>query len=62
MSGLTFIERQKLEREFGMASGYVLNFSNRTFDEFFREIVGVDIYNQRYDKGSGSKANRMRAF
>lgn len=45
-----------------MASGYVLNFSNRTFDEFFREIVGVDIYNERYDKGSGSKANRMRAF
>lgn len=62
MSNLTHIEKQKLERELGMSSGYVLNFSNRTFDEFFREVVGVDIYEQRFDRGSGSKAHRMRAF
>lgn len=62
MSNLTHIEKQKLERELGMSSGYVLNFSNRTFAEFFREVVGVDIYEQRFDRGSGSKAHRMRAF
>jgi hypothetical protein len=62
VSNLTHIEKQKLERELGMSSGYVLNFSNRTFDEFFREVVGVDIYEQRFDRGSGSKAHRMRAF
>ena len=62
MSGLTHIEKQKLERELGMGSGYVLRFSNRTFEEFFREVVGVDICDSRYDLGSGSKANRMRAF
>ena len=45
-----------------MSSGYVLGFSNRTFEEFFREVVGVEIYNPRFDLGSGSKANRMRAF
>ncbi|HDH28848.1 MAG TPA: hypothetical protein ENH13_06915 [Euryarchaeota archaeon] len=45
-----------------MASGYVLGFSNRTFEEFFREVVGVQIYDSSYDLGSGSKANRMRAF
>ncbi len=45
-----------------MTGGYVLNFSNRTFEEFFREIVGVQIYDSRYDHGSGSKANRIRAF
>ena len=45
-----------------MSGGYVLNFSNRTFEEFFREVVGVPIYDSRYDRGSGSKANRMRAF
>src|SRR6267142_821080 len=62
MSGLTHIEKQKLEREMGMGSGYVLGFSNRTFEEFFREVVGVEIFNPRFDSGSGSKANRMRAF
>ena len=62
MSGLTHIEKQKLERELGMAGGYVLSFSNRTFETFFREVVGVHIFDGRFDLGSGSKANRMRRF
>lgn len=62
MNSLTHIEKQKLERELGMGSGYVLDFSNRTFEEFFREVVGIQIYDTLYDYGSGSKANRMRAF
>lgn len=37
MSSLSLIEKQKLERELGMSSGYVLDFSNRTFDDFFSE-------------------------
>ena len=45
-----------------MEGGYVLNFSNRTFEEFFREVVGVQIYDSRYALGSGSKAQRMRIF
>lgn len=62
MSSLTHIEKLKIERELGMASGYVMNFSNRTFEEFFREVVGVEIFDRRFDRASGSKANRMRAF
>ncbi len=62
MNSLTHIDKQKLERDLGMGSGYVLDFSNRTFEEFFREVVGVQIYDSHYDYGSGSKANRMRAF
>jgi len=62
MSSLTHLEKQKLERELGMSGGYVLRFSNRIFEEFFREVVGVEIYDSRFDLGSGSKANRMRAF
>lgn len=62
MTTLTHIERQKLERELGMSSGSVLSFSNRSFEEFFREVVGVEIYQPKYNLGSGSKANRMRAF
>ncbi len=62
MNSLTHIEKQKLERELRMDGGYVLDFSNRTFEEFFREVVGVAIYDARHALGSGSKANRMRAF
>ena len=62
MSDLTFLEKRKLEQTFGMSSGYVLDFSNKTFAEFFIDYMGIDIYNPRYDNGSNSKANRMRAF
>jgi hypothetical protein len=62
MSDLTSSEKRKLERLFGMGSGYVLDFSNRTFSEFVEESTRRDIYDARYDYGSGSKANRLRGF
>src|SRR6185503_2321776 len=62
VSDLSAIEKSKLERALGMSSGYVLNFSNKTFAEFFVDGFGIDIYDKKYDYGSGSKANRMRAF
>ncbi len=45
-----------------MNGGYVLNFSDRTMGEFFRDDVGIDIYNKKYMYGSGSKANRIRGL
>lgn len=62
MSDLTFIEKTKLERQFQMGDGYVLDFSNRTFAEFVADSTGRDIYDAKYDYASGSKANRLRAF
>ncbi len=62
MSDLTFVERRKFEQLLGMGSGYVLDFSNRTFAEFVLESTGRDIFDSRYDYASGSKANRLRAF
>ena len=62
MSNLTSLEKRKLEQFLGMETGYVLNFSNRSFAEFVRDSTGHDIYDSRYDYGSGSKANRLRAF
>lgn len=62
MSDLTQLERLRLEKLFGMATGYVLNFSNRTFQEFVATAVGIDIYDEKYNYWSGSKANRLRAF
>jgi len=62
MSDLNNIEKRKVEQLLGMRSGYVLDFSNRTFAEFITDSVGRDIYDSRYDNASGSKANRLRAF
>lgn len=62
MSDLSTIEKRKLEKALGMSSGYVLNFSNRTFEEFFLETLDINIFDSKYEYASGSKANRMRAF
>lgn len=62
MSDLSNPEKRKLERALGMGSGYVLNFSNRTLEEFVLDSVGLEIYDSKYDNASGSKANRMRRF
>ena len=62
MAELTAQEKRAFERVFGMGSGYVLNFSNRTFEEFILDATGREIYNAKYDYGSGSKANRLRGF
>ena len=62
MSSLRFREKILLEEFFEMSSGYVLNFSDRTFADFFRDF-NVEIDNAPYLEGhSGSKANRMRSF
>ena len=45
-----------------MASGYVLDFSDRTFAQFFKENAGINIYDDRYKYNGGSKAKRLRAF
>lgn len=62
MSDISNIEKRNFESLLGMNSGYVLSFSNRTFDEFFIDSVGVSILDEKYNSGSGSKANRLRSF
>lgn len=63
MSDLTTAEKRKLERLFEMASGYVLNFSNRTMADFVEEHTGRDVYAKDYpQRGTGSKAWRLRTF
>lgn len=62
MANLTTNEKQILEKLFQMGGGYVLNFSDRTMGEFFRDDVGINIYDKKYNYASGSKANRLRGF
>lgn len=62
MSDITSIERRKLERLFCMGGGYVLDFSDRTFSEFFEEHTRIEIDTETYRAKGTSKANRMRCF
>ena len=61
MSSLTAAEKEYLEAILAMGGGFVLEFSNATFDEFFN-TYGIGIYSSRYEKYGTSKAKRMRAF
>lgn len=45
-----------------MGEGYVLDFSNASFAEFFRRDVGVPIYADKYSGAGDSKARRLRIF
>ena len=51
-----------IDRVFGMEGGYVLNFTNRTFAEFFHEELNVDIDEDRWAAQGGSKAKRLRYY
>lgn len=62
MANLSTSEKHLLEKLFQMSSGFVLNFTNLTIEEFFRDDIGVDIYDKKYNYRSGSKANRIRGF
>ena len=51
-----------IDRVFGMEDGFVLNFSNQNFAEFFRGEVNVDIDNPHWAVQGGSKAKRLRYY
>lgn len=62
MGNIGSIDMMFLDDVFGMGGGYVLNFSDRTFSEFFREELQIDIDNPLYARNGGSKAKRLRCF
>ena len=62
MADLSSIEHRKLEQLLRMSGGYVPDFSDRTFSEFFEEHTRRDIDAAVYRERGTSKANRMRGF
>jgi hypothetical protein len=62
MADMTFPDRQALEKGFRMEAGFVLGFSDRTFQEFIYDSVGRNIYTEAYAFNGQSKAKRLRAF
>jgi hypothetical protein len=53
------IDMRLIDDLFGMGSGYVLDFSDKTFAAFFREEISVNIDEQRYSADGTSKAKRL---
>lgn len=62
MSDLTAIEKSKLEKILKMDTGYVLDFSDYSFQDFVLSKTHLDIRSEKYNFRSGSKANRLRSF
>ncbi len=62
MAILTYTEQGLIEKFLKMGNGYVMNFSNSTFQKFIEQSVGLDINNEKYYNASNSKANRLRKF
>ncbi|EHB57969.1 hypothetical protein MycrhDRAFT_0405 [Mycolicibacterium rhodesiae JS60] len=59
MANLKNPVKQKLEHVLNMRTGYVLDFTNATFQDFIVTSVGIDVDEKYQD---GSKAVRLRSF
>ena len=63
MAKLSYKEKKLLEGLLQMQGGYVLDFSNHSFRDFFLGDFNIDIYSSKYNIGpSSSKANLLRSF
>ncbi len=62
MAEVSFIEKRAIETFLEMSAGYVLDFSDRTFNDFVGSTVGIDVSTEKYKEGGTSKANRLRTF
>lgn len=61
MANLNFNQKQHFEKIFEMGSGYLLDFSNSSLQEFMNDFK-IDLASSKYDKYGSSKAKRFRAF
>ena len=51
-----------VDQALGMTQGYVLDFSDRTFNDFVKTAFAIDITAPMYTADGTSKARRLRAF
>ncbi len=59
MAKLDFIEKNNFECLFEMGSGYVLDFSNRKFQEFVYSVMNIDIYSHYEGLSKGKILKRI---
>lgn len=59
MAKLTFEQKELIEDVFGMGGGFLLDFNNRMFVEFMKDVVSYDVF---FKYGKKSKAKVFREF
>lgn len=59
MAQMTYIEKDYFERLFDMEKGYVLDFTNYTYQRFVADIINIDVYKMYHNL---SKAKILRAI
>lgn len=62
MPNIRAVDMLFLDDLLAMGGGYVLNFSDRTFSQFFAEELNCDIGNPAYAVSGSSKGKRLRCF
>jgi hypothetical protein len=62
MTNIRSIDMMFLDDVFDMGGGYVLNFSDRTFAQFFAEELNIDIDDPLYARSGSSRGKRLRCF
>lgn len=62
MASIKESNKRILETLFEMQGGYVLDFSDATFQQFFWNNFKININDQKYTTYGNSKAKRLRAF
>jgi hypothetical protein len=62
MTKLKNYQREGIRNWFCPEPGYVLDFSNRTFAEFFEDHFDINIYADAFSEKGTSKFNRLLAF
>lgn len=60
MAKLTYQEKNTLEELFNMGTGYVIDFSNSSFQRFIEDVVRINIYEDPGYEEYSSKANKLR--
>ncbi|WP_299147244.1 hypothetical protein [uncultured Tateyamaria sp.] len=61
MSSLTDIEKRYIEKLLEMGGGYVLDYSDASYGEFFKRH-GINIHGPKYQTYGTSKGKKMRSF
>ena len=59
MAQMTYIEKDYFERLFDMETGYVLDFTNYTYQRFVADTIHIDVYKKYHNL---SKAKILRAI
>ena len=64
MADLNYSKQRTLESFISgyNGAGYVLDFTDKTFQDFVGNATGLDIADERYKQNRTSKANRLRSF